>query len=216
MIFSYTRVSTDRDQTVANQDLQISNAGFTIDKAFEDVGVSGSISPFDRPSFKRMLADMKPLDTCVCISIDRLGRSALDVLSVVEYFKEKNIKLRVLQLDMIDLTSSMGKLVLTMLAAVAEMERNLIIERTVSGLNRTKSQGTVLGAKFKVSPTTLQQAHKWICEKVPHADVAYRIGVSSATLSALKKNWMCSNEKMEEYKQRYEAQQMQLKGKSYE
>jgi len=54
--------------------------------------------------------------------IDRLGRSAPDVLKTVEYFKKHNLSLRILQLDSVDLTSSVGKLLLTMLAAVAEME----------------------------------------------------------------------------------------------
>ena len=208
--YSYTRVSTiGKGQTTDNQDKLIADAGFAIDKVFADVGVSGSTPAFDRPAFKEMLSVLKESDQVVCIMIDRLGRTASDVLQTVEYFKANKIKLRVLQLDMIDLTSSMGKLVLTMLAAVAEMERNLISERTVAGLKRTAAQGTCLGAKFKVSPESLQQAHKWVSEKVPHIDIANRVGVSPATLSNLKRDWMGSSEKMQEYKQRYEAQQLQ-------
>ena len=210
--YSYTRVSTTgKGQTTDNQDKLIADAGFAIDKVFADVGVSGSIPAFERPAFKEMLSVLKESDQVVCIMIDRLGRTASDVLQTVEYFKAHKIKLRVLQLDMIDLTSSMGKLVLTMLAAVAEMERNLISERTVAGLSRTKAQGTCLGAKFKLPPESLQQAHKWMSEKVKHEDIAHRLNIGVATLYNLKREFMGSNEKMQEYKQRYDAQQLQIK-----
>ena len=210
--YSYTRVSTTgKGQTTDNQDKLIADAGFAIDRVFADVGVSGSVPAFERPAFKEMLSVLKETDQVVCIMIDRLGRTASDVLQTVEYFKSNKIKLRVLQLDMIDLTSSMGKLVLTMLAAVAEMERNLISERTVAGLKRTASQGTCLGAKFKLPPESLQQAHKWMAENVKHQDIAHRLNIGVATLYNLKREFMGSNEKMQEYKQRYEAQQIQIK-----
>lgn len=209
--YSYTRVSTTgKGQTTDNQDKLIADAGFAIDKVFADVGVSGSTPAFERPAFKEMLSVLKESDQVVCIMIDRLGRTASDVLQTVEYFKANKIKLRVLQLDMIDLTSSMGKLVLTMLAAVAEMERNLISERTVAGLKRTAAQGTVLGAKLKVHPSKLDEARQWLAEAQPNETVAHRLGVSIATLYNLKRQWMGSVEKMQEYKQRYEAQQIQL------
>lgn len=210
--YSYTRVSTTgKGQTTDNQDKLIADAGFAIDRVFADVGVSGSIPAFERPAFKEMLSVLKETDQVVCIMIDRLGRTASDVLQTVEYFKANKIKLRVLQLDMIDLTSSMGKLVLTMLAAVAEMERNLISERTVAGLKRTAAQGTCLGAKFKLPPESLQQAHKWMTEGVKNEDIAHRLNIGVATLYNLKREFMGSVEKMQEYKQRYEAQQLQIK-----
>lgn len=210
MIYSYTRVSTLKDQTTVNQDLLISSAGFTIDKTFSENGVSGGKAAFERPEFKKLMEVVKEQDTVVCVSVDRLGRSASDVLKTVEYFKEKNVRLRILQLDMIDLCSSMGKLILTVLAAVGELEKSMIIERTHAGLARARSENKVLGAKFKVAPSKLLQAREWINEGVSHVDVAHRIGVSTATLYNLKRGFMSSNEKMQEYKQRYEAQQKQF------
>jgi transposase len=62
----------------------------------------------------------------------------------------------------------------------------------------------------------MKHSRDWINEGVSHVDVAHRIGVSIATLYNLKRGFMSSSEKMQEYKQRYEAQQSQLKGKSYE
>lgn len=210
MIYSYTRVSTLKDQTTVNQDLLISSAGFTIDKTFSENGVSGGKAAFERPEFKKLMEVVKEQDTVVCVSVDRLGRSASDVLKTVEYFKEKGVRLRILQLDMIDLCSSMGKLILTVLAAVGELEKSMIIERTHAGLARARSENKVLGAKFKVAPSKLLQAREWINDGVSHVDVAHRIGVSTATLYNLKRGFMSSNEKMQEYKQRYEAQQTQF------
>lgn len=211
MIYSYTRVSTLKDQTTANQDLLISSAGFTIDKTFSENGVSGGKAAFERPEFKKLMDVVKEQDTVVCVSVDRLGRSASDVLKTVEYFKEKNVRLRILQLDMIDLCSSMGKLILTVLAAVGELEKAMIIERTHAGLARARSENKVLGAKFKLPPESLQQAHKWMAENVKHQDIANRLNIGVATLYNLKRDFMGSVEKMQEYKQRYEAQQLQIK-----
>ena len=214
-VYSYLRVSTE-EQTVENQRLHILSNGFAVDEWFQDDGVSGTKAAMTRKGFLQMMSRLKQGDTCICTEVSRLGRNTADVLSVIQKFKEMGVKLRILQLAGVDLTDAAGELIVSVMAAISSFERSTLINRTNMGLSRAKSQGTILGAKFKVPPTTLQQAHKWICEKVPHIDIANKLGVSSATLSVLKKNWMCSNEKMEEYKQRYEAQQSQLKGKSYE
>ena len=198
MIFSYSRVSTsDKGQTVANQDLLIEKAGFKIDRIFEDVGVSGSVPAQDRPAFKQMISEMKPSDTCVCISIDRLGRSALDVLRTVEYFKKHNLSLRILQLDSVDLTSSVGKLLLTMLAAVAEMEKSLLIERTKAGIARTVSEGTVLGKLEKLSPSALADIKHG---KLTHAQYAEKYGVSTKSIQRAMKKCVVEYEKKFEKK----------------
>lgn len=68
--------------------------------------------------------------------LDRLGRDAIDILSTVKHLSERNIKVIVLQLGNTDLTSTTGELLLTMLSAVAEMERSIIVERTQAGLSR--------------------------------------------------------------------------------
>lgn len=206
-IYSYTRVSTLKDQTTVNQDILIKASGFAVDKSFSDTGVSGSIAAFDRPAFKELLNTAVEGDTVVCTKIDRLGRTASDVLQTVEYFKTRKIKLRILQLDAVDLTSSMGKLVLTMLAAVAEMERNLTSERTKDGLQRTKEEGTILGKPLKYNPE--QMYNMWQDSlKMKMLDVSNKYNVSLRQLTRYRSSWF-SAEGIAEYTKIYNAQQLQ-------
>jgi len=86
--------------------------------------------------------------------LDRLGRDAQDVGATVKLLAARKISVIVLQLGKLDLASAAGKMMLTMLAAVAEMERDLLVERTQSGLARAKSEGKVLG---RPSKTTVDQ-----------------------------------------------------------
>ncbi len=209
-VFGYGRVSKD-ESTSLNQQMDIEKAlGVKVDHWFEDHAVSGSTRANTRQGFSKIMSMIKPSDMLVISRVDRIGRRASDVLNTVEGLLEKGVDVYILQIGKDSLRSPMGKFALGIFSIFAENERMSIIERTNSGLSRAKSQGKVLGAKFKVSPTTLRCAYNWVAAKVPHEDIAHRIGVSKATLSALKKNWMCSNEKMEEYKQRYEAQQKQI------
>lgn len=88
--------------------------------------------------------------------LDRLGRDAIDVLQTVRQLGERGIKVVVLQLGNTDLTSAAGKLLLSMLAAVAEMERDLLVERTQAGLERAKAAGKHLGRPWKTTPQQRQ------------------------------------------------------------
>jgi DNA invertase Pin-like site-specific DNA recombinase len=144
---------------------------------------------------------------CILVTmIDRLGRSASDVLNIVEEFKAKGIKLKVLQFDGIDLTSSTGKLLITMLAAVAEMERNMLIERTVAGLERTKSQGTKLGPPLTISPETMEN----LCNEKEAGNtldqLQSRYGIPRNTIARNITKWKGS---MEAYRAEWEARQTQ-------
>lgn len=86
--------------------------------------------------------------------LDHLGRDAQDVGATVKLLAARKISVIVLQLGKLDLASAAGKMMLTMLAAVAEMERDLLVERTQSGLARAKSEGKTLG---RPSKTTAEQ-----------------------------------------------------------
>jgi len=153
-IFAYLRVSTD-GQTTENQKLAIMDCGFTVDEWVSEDGVSGTTSAAHRKEFKDMLSRASSGDTVICTAIDRIGRNTIDVLQTVELLLEKNVRLRVIQFGGIDLTSSVGKFTLTVMAACAEMERNMIVERTKAGMARTASQGTKLGQPLKISPSVL-------------------------------------------------------------
>jgi DNA invertase Pin-like site-specific DNA recombinase len=103
-----------------------------------------------------MLRQIRKGETLVVTKLDRLGRDAQDVGSTIKLLAERRSEVVVLQLGKLDLTSAAGKLMLTMLAAVAEMERDLLVERTQSGLARAKAEGKTLGRP--VSTTEEQRA----------------------------------------------------------
>lgn len=150
-VFAYGRVSTNQ-QTSENQRLEIINAGFQIDFWFADEGVSGKVCAKQRPQFALMLDKIRDGETLVVSKLDRLGRDSIDVLQTVQCLSDRNIKVVVLQLGNTDLSSPTGKLLLTMLVAVASMERDLLIERTQAGLIRAKAEGKRLGRPSKTTP----------------------------------------------------------------
>jgi putative DNA-invertase from lambdoid prophage Rac len=148
--FGYGRVSTT-SQNPDNQKLELDKAGYQIDYWFEDTGISGKTSASQRPQFIALLEKIRDGETLVVSKLDRLGRDAIDVLQTVKQLSQRSIKIIVHQIGSTDLSSPAGKMLLTMLAAVAEMERDLLIERTQSGLERAKLEGKVLGRPFKTN-----------------------------------------------------------------
>jgi DNA invertase Pin-like site-specific DNA recombinase len=148
--FAYGRVSTT-EQTTDNQRIEIETAGHVVDYWFADT-ISGKTSATQRPQFKALLAQIRDGETLVVSKLDRLGRDAQDVGATVKMLAVRKISVVVLQLGKLDLASPAGKMMLTMLAAVAEMERDLLVERTQSGLARAKSEGKTLGRPSKTTP----------------------------------------------------------------
>jgi putative DNA-invertase from lambdoid prophage Rac len=143
-VFAYGRVST-KDQTTENQRREIEAAGYLVGFWFADEGVSGKVPAGQRPQFAKMLQQIRDWETLVVAKLDRLGRDAQDVGATIKALAARGIEVVVLQLGKLDLTSAAGKLMLNMLAAVAEMERDLLVERTQSGLARAKAEGKTLG-----------------------------------------------------------------------
>lgn len=143
--FAYCRVSTV-DQTSDNQVREIQSAGFTIDpKRVVVETVSGSTPARERKEFARLLDRLEEGDVLVVSKLDRLGRNAIDVRSIVEHLATEGVKVHCLALGGVDLTSAAGKMTMGVIAAVAEFERDLLVERTQSGLKRAKAQGKTLG-----------------------------------------------------------------------
>lgn len=149
-IFGYGRVSS-LDQTSENQRQEIERAGFSVEYWFSDNGVSGKVHASQRPQFKALLLQIRDGETLVVSKLDRLGRDAQDVGATIKQLACRNIQIIVLQLGTLDLGSPAGKLMLSMLAAVAEMERDLLVERTQSGLARAKREGKILGRPVKTT-----------------------------------------------------------------
>lgn len=150
--FAYGRVSTT-EQSADNQRIEIEAAGHQVELWFADT-ISGKTSATQRPQFAALLSQIRNGETLVVAKLDRLGRDAQDVGATVKLLAARKIAVIVLQLGKLDLTSPAGKMMLTMLAAVAEMERDLLVERTHAGLARAKSEGKSLG---RPSKTTAEQ-----------------------------------------------------------
>lgn len=148
-IFAYGRVST-KEQTADNQRIEIEAAGHQVDFWFADT-ISGKTSASQRPQFAALLGQIRNGETLIVSKLDRLGRDAQDVGATVKLLAARQISVIVLQLGKLDLASPAGKMMLTMLAAVAEMERDLLVERTQAGLARAKSEGKTLGRPSKTT-----------------------------------------------------------------
>ena len=150
-VFAYCRVSTN-DQNPENQKLEILNSGFRIEpKRFIEEKISGSVYASKRPEFLKLLDRLEEGDSLVVTKLDRLGRNALDVRQTVDLLAERGVKVHCLALGGTDLTSSSGKMTMTILSAVAEFERDLIVERTQAGLARARKDGKKLGRHFSLT-----------------------------------------------------------------
>ncbi|MEJ5929237.1 recombinase family protein [Corynebacterium sp. H128] len=141
-LLGYTRVST------VNQDAQLQldalvDSGVQKRDVFADV-TSGSRTAIERPGMKRLLDYAESGDTVVVWRIDRLGRSLIDVLNTVNLLRDKGVKVQSLS-DGIDPETTSGRLMLGMLATLAEYERELITERVNAGIAAARQSGTRFG-----------------------------------------------------------------------
>jgi putative DNA-invertase from lambdoid prophage Rac len=144
-VFAYCRVSTT-DQTTQNQSIEIKAAGFAIEaQRLIEESISGSVAAKERPGFAKLIDKMESGDILVVTKLDRLGRNAMDVRATVEQLSSWGVRVHCLALGGVDLTSPAGKMTMQVIAAVAEFERDLLIERTQSGINRAKAAGKQFG-----------------------------------------------------------------------
>jgi putative DNA-invertase from lambdoid prophage Rac len=149
--FAYARVSTF-DQTPENQIREIEAAGFAVQPhRIVAETISGSMAIAQRAGFSRLLDKMEEGDVLIVTKLDRLGRDAIDVSSTVAKLEKIGIRVYCLALGGVDLTSSAGKLTMGVINAVAQFERDLLIERTQSGLSRAKANGQPLGRPSALS-----------------------------------------------------------------
>jgi putative DNA-invertase from lambdoid prophage Rac len=154
--FIYARVST-ADQTTDNQIREIQAAAFTVDKRrIVTESVSGSVAASERPGFARLLDRLEEGDVLIVTKLDRLGRNAMDVRATVEQLAAMGVRVHCLALGGVDLTSAAGKMTMGVLSAVAEFERDLLIERTQVGLARARAEGKTMGRPSAL--TVAQQA----------------------------------------------------------
>jgi putative DNA-invertase from lambdoid prophage Rac len=187
VIFGYGRVSTDT-QSTDNQRLELAQAGYQIPDEFwfSDRGISGKTCAAQRPEFSNLLSKIRSGETLVVSKLDRLGRDAVDVMQTIRLLGDRQVKVIVVQLGSTDLTSTAGKMLLTMLAAVAEMERDLLVERTQAGLQRAKAQGKTLGRPPKTTPEQRQKIIHEISLGKTVSELARSYAVSRASIIGIR------------------------------
>jgi DNA invertase Pin-like site-specific DNA recombinase len=178
----YTRVST------AGQDAQLQldalvDVGVQKRDVFADV-TSGSKTAIERPGMAKLLEYAEAGDTVIVWRIDRLGRSLIDVLNTVELLRGRGIHVRSLS-DGIDPATSTGRLMLHMLATLAEYERELIVERVNAGIAAARESGTRFG-RPPVNPDIIAEKLAIVAEARARgrtaAEAAALVGWSRATL----------------------------------
>lgn len=177
-IIGYTRVST-KDQDTALQDAAMAEA--KVDRLYTDRGVSGTLA--SRPELDKALDRLERGDTFVVWKLDRLGRNTKNVLEVIEDLIDRGVTFKSLT-EQIDLSAGpMGKAMLTILAAFAELERATMIERTRAGLDAAKAQGRAGGRPSKVDAKKLTTIKKLLASgEHSRAEIASMTGISQATL----------------------------------
>lgn len=179
-VFAYCRVSTS-DQTTDNQVQEIATAGFDVNpKRIIAETVSGSVAASERPGFGQLLNKLEAGDVLVVTKLDRLGRNAMDVRATVEALTGMGVRVHCLALGGVDLTSAAGKMTMGVIAAVAEFERDLLIERTQSGLARARAEGKALGRPRSIAAGAI-------------GDVRSRLA-AGATISAIAKAYSTSRQ----------------------
>ncbi|QHJ01360.1 recombinase family protein [Xylophilus rhododendri] len=181
-VFAYCRVSTG-DQSVEPQVMEIAASGFDVAaRRIHSETVSGSVPASERPGFVRLMDKLEEGDVLVVTKLDRLGRNAMDVRASVETLTRLGVRVHCLALGGIDLTSSAGKMTMGVIAAVAEFERDLLVERTQAGLARVKAEGRALGRPPKLSQTNAAYAREKLAAGVSVAQVARELGISRQTV----------------------------------
>ncbi|EUD07240.1 recombinase family protein [Providencia alcalifaciens] len=161
-IFAYCRVST-LEQTTENQRREIESAGFNVrPQRIIEEQISGSVAASERPGFNRLLDRLESGDVLIVTKLDRLGRNAMDIRKTVEQLTESGIRVHCLALGGVDLTSLAGKMTMQVISAVAEFERDLLLERTYSGIARARDAGK----RFGRSPILNEEQKQKVLERI--------------------------------------------------
>src|SRR3954468_22554608 len=186
-VFAYCRVSTS-DQTTDNQLQEVAQAGFGVDpRRVLAETISGSVPTSERPGFSRLVDKLEEGDVLVVTKLDRLGRNAMDVRATVEALAGVGIRVHCLALGGIDLTSPAGKMTMGVIAAVAEFERDLLIERTQAGLARAKGEGKALGRPSALTAEQIAEVRRKRSEGFSLGTLAKAYGVSRAAIQRAEK-----------------------------
>ncbi len=185
--FAYCRVST-ADQTTDNQVREIEGAGFAVDtKRVVTETVSGSVAAMERKGFAKLVDRLEAGDVLIVTKLDRLGRNAMDLRATVDMLASQGVRVHCLALGGVDLTSAAGRMTMGVIAAVAEFERDLLIERTQAGLSRAKAAGKALGRPQALSGDQQEAIRRERASGVSLGVLAARYNVSRAAIQRVEK-----------------------------
>ena len=175
MLIGYARVSTG-DQTLDLQKNALVRA--ECEQIFEDTA-SGKNSR--RPGLRRAIRRLKPGDSLVVWKLDRLGRSVRDLITLVSELQARGVNFRSLT-DSIDTSTPAGRFFFHVMSALAEMERELIVERTRAGLAAAREQGRVGGRRRVMTEEVVERCRRMLENGATRHQIADVIGVGVKTI----------------------------------
>lgn len=183
MKIGYCRISArEQAESLDNQEKILRDYGCK--RVFRDIASGATAS---RPGLAKALDFARAGDTIIVTRLDRLGRTTLDTLRTVQELDQRNIKVQALDIDL-DTSTSAGRLVLKMIASLAEWERDVLIERTKEGLAHARSQGRTGGRPPKLTTDQQQAALNQLSDGKSESQVTKIFNVSRPTIARLKQN----------------------------
>lgn len=175
-VIGYIRVSTG-EQSVEAQRHSIEQM-HNVEEWFSDEGVSGAVKTLERPGFSELFNFVRKGDILIVPAVDRLGRDTVDVLNTVESLRSKGVSIISLR-EGFDLSTPIGKAMLTMLAAVAELERSNIKARQMAGIARAKAEGRALGRGKTIDDAAVAQWRKDNAASIQATAMQFGISLAS-------------------------------------
>lgn len=181
-LIGYVRVSTE-EQNDEMQRQALIRALVAENRIFADIGVSGAAKR--KPGREEALQMLREGMSLVVWKLDRVSRDLLDLLTLLKDLDERGIGFRSLN-EAIDTKTPMGKVMLAVLGAFAQFERDTAVQRTVAGIKSAQARGVKFGQPTKITPQVVEKVEKWLAagEHVPV--IAKRLGLAESTI---RKHW---------------------------
>jgi len=180
MRLGYARVSKSEGQDTAAQVAALRGAG--VERIFEEHASGGR---WDRPELDRLLDHLRPGDVVVVWKLDRLSRSLMDLLRIIEKIEAAGAGFHSLT-ESIDTTTPAGRMMMQMVGSFAEFEREMIRQRTRAGLERARREGRVGGRRPKLSPRLRREVVEMVSTgRKTAAEAARLFGVHPATVGRI-------------------------------
>jgi len=177
--YIYSRVSTTEQNS--QQQAEMLNAKYKADVVVEE---KASGKDMERPVLVDRLGKLKAGDTLIVYSVCRIGRNAVEVLGIAEDLKNRGVHLIINALGETDLCSPMGKMILTVFAGMAEMERETMLERQRIGIERAKAEGKYKGRK-PTDEAMIETAKQLRANGMKTPDIAKQLKIGQSTLYRL-------------------------------